>query len=107
MESRYGVYTLPTGRRRDRLRSQLEAFLAEAISEVLPVDTAAAEEAAEHLAERRRIGRPLTEDCDALIAGVVLRLNKREGRPARVATRNVDDFLGVPLVNPWEYDPAP
>ena len=107
MEARYGVYTLPAGRRRDKMRAQLEAFLSRAVGEIIPVDAAAAEEAAEYLAERRRIGRPLADKCDAMIAGIVLRLNSRDGRPARVATRNVDDFLNVPLVNPWDDPPPP
>ena len=51
------------------------------------------------------MGRRLEVKVDAMIAGVVFRLNNVDGRPARVATRNVKDFQGVPLVNPWEYDP--
>ena len=101
MEVRRGVLRLPDGRRKRELAARLDAFIRVAVGEVLDFDTAAAEETAAYLVERERAGRPLADMADAMIAGIVLRLNNRDGRPATLATRNVGDFLGVPCVDPW------
>ena len=106
LEVRNGYLSRPAGRRRNELKSAFDHFCATSVGEYLAYDEFAAEETAQFLATRRRMGRPLVISVDPMIAGIVLRLNNRDGRPARVVTRNVKDFHGVPLVNPWD-DPPP
>jgi predicted nucleic acid-binding protein len=63
----------------------------------LPFDSVAAEHFACLVAERRRIGRPITTQ-DAQIAAIALT------NDMSLATRNTDDFKTIPglaLVNPW------
>ena len=102
MEFRHGSSRLPPGRRRDQLIEKFEQFIRLVTQDIFVFDVPAAEEAGEYLAMRERIGHPLVDHRDAMIAGVVLNLVNRHAMPARLATRNVRHFLHVPVVNPWE-----
>ena len=84
----FGVRLLPSGRRRDALRSALEEYVTEYADRVLPLELRAA---------AHRSGRVLHLG-DALIAGTA----KAHG--LAVATRNVSDFdgLDIDVTNPWE-----
>lgn len=96
-ELRLGVALLPSGRRRDRLRVDVETMLTEDFEgAVLAFDDAASEAYAEVVAGRRRLGRPVGV-LDAQIAAICL------SRDATLATRNVRDFsdTGVKMINPW------
>ena len=97
MEIRYGLQSLPAGRRSARLMRELEAVLTEEIEErYASFDTAAAQQAASLMAGRKRQGRP-AEFRDTMIAGIVM------SRHAILATRNTAHFsdLGSNVVNPW------
>jgi predicted nucleic acid-binding protein len=97
MELRYGLLSLPPGRRRQMLARELEAVLNEEIQgRYASFDLAAAERTAELIAARRKRGRP-QEFRDAMIAGIVL------ASKATLATRNTAHFedLSVRVVNPW------
>ena len=96
-EARFGVASLPRGRRRRALEEALERVLTEDLdNRVLEFDTTAAAAAATLAADRRVAGRPV-ELRDALIAGIAI------ARRATLATRNVRHFadLPVPVVDPW------
>jgi len=94
-----GIALLPNGKRRDALAAVARQMLAEDFAgRCLPFDAAAAEHFARLVAERRRIGRPITTQ-DAQIAAIAL----ANGVP--LATRNSDDFAAIPglvLVDPWQ-----
>ena len=92
----FGVRLLPSGRRRDGLRSVLAEFVTEYAARILPLERREAEAAAELRAHAHRSGRVLHLG-DALIAGTA----KAHG--LAVATRNVTDFNGldVEVTNPW------
>jgi hypothetical protein len=97
MEIRYGLQSLPAGRRSARLMRELEDVLTEEIEErYASFDTAAAQQAASLMAARRQQGRPI-EFRDTMIAGIVM------SRQAILATRNTAHFsdLGSNVVNPW------
>lgn len=98
MEIRFGLHTMPVGRRRELLARQMEDVLTKEIGErYLFVDAQAAAKAAELMAERKLRGHTV-ELRDTLIAGIAL------ASRAVLATRNVLHFadLSVPVVNPWE-----
>ena len=96
-ELRYGVAVMPTGRRRDRLASEIEAMLREDFEgRVLPFDGASARAYAEVASVRRAAGRPAPlADCQ--IAAIA------RSREMAVATRNVRDFedMGIDVIDPW------
>ena len=97
MELRFGVASLPVGRRRQVLAQGLDEVLMKEIEgRIVAFDSAAAEQAAELSALRRRSGT-LVGFRDTMIAGIVLATR------ATLATRNTPDFadLKVPVVNPW------
>jgi predicted nucleic acid-binding protein len=89
---------LPNGKRRDALAAAARQMFEEDFAGCcLPFDAAAAQRFAALVAERRRIGRPITTR-DAQIAAIALANNMP------LATRNIEDFEAVPglvLVNPW------
>ena len=93
----YGLALLPEGRRREELlgaaRSMFDVDLA---GRVLPFDTDAALAFPEIAAERKHGGKPISQ-IDAQIAAIV------RSRGARLATRNVRDFVdsGITVVDPW------
>ncbi len=97
MEIRYGLQSMPAGRRRESMTEALEAVLREEIEErYASFDLAAAQEAADLMALRKARGRPV-EFRDTMIAGIALSTR------ATLATRNTAHFadLSVPVINPW------
>ncbi len=64
---------------------------------MLPFDSDAAKVYAKIAAERRALGRPISQ-FDAQIAAIAI------SRGASLATRNVADFdlLTLQIINPWE-----
>jgi toxin FitB len=94
----YGVAILPEGKRRNALAEAAHQMFAEDFEgRVLPFDTAAARVFAQIAAERKRIGRPISQ-FDAQIAAICY------SRNAQLATRNVMDFqdCSLSILNPWE-----
>ena len=93
-----GIALLPEGKRRDALAvAARQMFEEDFAARCLPFDSMVAEHFARLVAERRRIGRPITTQ-DAQIAAVALANNMP------LATRNTDDFKAIPglaLVDPW------
>ena len=96
-ELEYGLNLLPSGRRREDLRSALSAYVETYADFVLPVARAEAEEAALLRVQARRAGHVL-HLADALVAGTAI------VHDLILATRNTKDFaaLDVNVVNPWE-----
>jgi toxin FitB len=97
-EIRFGIAKLAAGRRRDVLTDAADDVFRAFADQVLPVDTAAAEQYAIIASGRERAGRPISA-FDALIAGVC------RSRGAALATRNLADFelTGVELIDPWTW----
>lgn len=94
----YGLALLPEGRRRDDLLAAARLmFDIDLTGRVLPFDTDAALLYPEIAAARKRGGKPIGQ-IDAQIAAVV------RSRGARLATRNVRDFVGcgIAVVDPWD-----
>lgn len=97
-EIRFGLETMPVGRRRIALMASFERWLGEVVQQrIASYDEAAARCAAELAADRQRRGRP-GELRDTMIAGIVLSSH------AKLATRNVKHFEDIAgsVVNPWE-----
>ena len=97
MELRYGVQSMPPGRRQEQMKLELETMLREEIEGRYAVfDIPAAEQASELMAFRRLKGRPI-DHRDTMIAGIAM------ASRATLATRNTSHFadLSVPVVNPW------
>jgi len=96
-EMMLGARLLPAGKRRHALETALSAmFAGDFAGRVLPFDTAAAPVYADIVADRRAVGRPISQ-FDAQIAAIARTAH------ARVATRNTADFegCGLVLVDPW------
>jgi predicted nucleic acid-binding protein len=97
-ELRFGVALLPEGRRKRVLIAALERMFATLlVGRVLPFDRDAAAPYATFMAERRRLGRPVST-ADAQIAAIA-----RARGAALLATRNTADFegCGVAVCDPW------
>jgi toxin FitB len=97
-EIRYGLATMPVGRRRTDRQALFERLVEEKLERrVLPFDHAAAEGAASLMATRQQTGR-IGELRDTMIAGIAV------SQRASLATRNVRHFddLSVQVVNPWQ-----
>jgi toxin FitB len=97
MEIRFGLQAMPKGRRRDALIRSFDLLLKEVIDRrISPFDADAGMRAADLMANRKRIGRPV-EVRDTMIAGIVL------ANRATLATRNTKHFEGLPLtlIDPW------
>lgn len=95
-----GVALLPEGRRKRQMAQIVRAVIDEDFrGRILPFDLSAAEHHAEIVAERRAIGRPISQ-VDAQIAAIA----RNQG--AAVATRNIRDFehCGLDLIDPWQGD---
>lgn len=93
----YGIRLLPEGQRKSALLTAVRAiFESDLAGQVLSFDGEAADAYAEVAAERRAIGRPISQ-FDAMIAGVA------RSRGASLATRNVKDFAdcGINVIDPW------
>ena len=98
MEIRFGLQTMPKGRRQDALVRAFEMMLESMIEgRIASFDAEAGIQAAELMAQRKRKGRP-SEVRDTMIAGIVL------ANRATLATRNTQHFedLPVTVINPWE-----
>ena len=96
-EARFGLASLPSGRRCQTLEAAFARLLKEDLeNRVLDFDSAAATEAASLAAARQRSGRPV-DMRDTQIAGIAL------ARHATLATRNVRHFgdLKISIVDPW------
>ena len=96
-ELRYGAAILPIGRRKVTLMADIERMLANAFpNRILPFDSDAARAYSNLVAERRKVGRSVSQ-MDCQIAAIA------HARNLIVATRNVSDFEGldVEVVNPW------
>jgi toxin FitB len=96
-EVRYGIARLPDGRRKQVLLAAADDIFTAFEDQVLPVDTAAAENYAIIASSRERAGKPIAS-FDALIAAVC------RSRGAALATRNVADFegTGIEIIDPWQ-----
>ena len=97
-EVRTGIALLPEGRRRRGLAEACErAFGSLFAGRVLPFDSDAARAYAEIVAERRVLGRPVSQ-ADGQIAAIA------RSRSMAVATRNIRDFqdMGVDVLDPWD-----
>ena len=94
----YGLEILPAEKRRTALKKAAKSmFELDFSGRILPFDTDAAQLFATIAAERRSIGRPVSQ-IDAQIAAIA------RSHHATLATRNVDDFeeCGIDIINPWE-----
>jgi predicted nucleic acid-binding protein len=97
LEVRFGLQTLPLGKRRSFLIDAFEKVVLESLEgRIAAFDRAAADQAADVMASRRKRGRP-GDLRDTMIAGIVL------ARGATLATRKVQHFSDLPLkiVDPW------
>jgi len=92
----YGIERLPDGRRKETLRAAAAEIFETFAEQVLPFDTAAAEQYGLVVSQRDRLGLPI-DGFDAQIAAIC------RARGAALATRNVADFdkTGVELISPW------
>lgn len=93
-----GARLLPSGKRRARLESAIDAmFEVEFRERVLTFDTAAARMFATIVADRQRLGRPIGY-MDAQIAAIA------RSNGASVATRDVEGFAdcGITVIDPWQ-----
>ena len=95
-EVRFGLLTMPAGKRRDAYTQGFENMLNRIDHRIVPFDTEAAEQASSLMASRKIKGIP-RESRDTMIAGIVL------SRHATLATRNVRDFddISAVVVDPW------
>jgi predicted nucleic acid-binding protein len=97
-EIRYGLQSMPAGRKRTALTALFERWLEEVIQQrVVSFDVAAAQCAADLSAARKAKGRP-ADSRDTMIAGIAV------ASYAQLATRNVKHFEDIAkrVVNPWE-----
>jgi predicted nucleic acid-binding protein len=97
LEIRFGLQSMPVGKRRAALMRTFETVLADKIGRrIAPFDMAAAQQAGDLMAVRYKQGRP-GEMRDTMIAGIVLACH------ATLATRNTSHFedLSLPVINPW------
>lgn len=93
----HGIQLMPAGKRRTLLMHAADAVFREDFAgRVLAFGREAAPSYARIAAERRRLGRPISQ-FDAQIAAIA------HVSGASVATRNVDDFadVGLKILNPW------
>ncbi len=96
-ELRFGVRSLPAGRRRDRLHEDLEGrVLPMFAGRVLAFDLAASQDYAELMARARSAGRAIAVS-DGYIAAIAA------ANAMTVATRDTAPFeaAGLKTVNPW------
>jgi len=99
-EIRYGIARLPDGRRKQVLIAAADDIFSSFEDQVMPVDTAVAEQYAAVASTRERAGKPIAS-LDALIAAVCRSQN------AALATRNAADFdgTGIEIIDPWLASP--
>lgn len=96
LEVRFGLQIMATGKRRSVLLQAFERLLEQLDHRVAPFDAAAAQKAADLMAQRHKMGRP-GDLRDTMIAGIAL------AQHATVATRNTSHFADAsfPVVDPW------
>jgi predicted nucleic acid-binding protein len=96
LEIRFGLRTMPGGKRRSALIQSFQELLEKIDHRVVPFDVAAAEQAGDLMASRHKKGRPV-DLRDTMIAGIVM------AQHATLATRNTAHFedISVPLIDPW------
>src|SRR5215468_10127248 len=92
LELYYGLQIMAAGRKRSALMQRLETLVMEKLDRRI-----AAGHAADLMAARKKVGRPV-ELRDTMIAGIVLASN------ATLATRNKMHFddLPVSVIDPWQ-----
>ncbi len=96
-EIELGVALLPAGKRKTNLARASELMFAEFPERCLSFDAAAASQYAVVVADRTRIGRPISVE-DAQIAAIAL------ASGMTLATRNTGDFDfmdELTVINPW------
>jgi predicted nucleic acid-binding protein len=95
-EIRFGLATMPNGKRRIALIQDFEKVLDSIDRRIAPFEAEAAEHASMLMASRKLKGRP-RDDRDTMIAGIVLACR------ASLATRNTSHFddLSAQLIDPW------
>jgi predicted nucleic acid-binding protein len=96
----YGIALLPSGKRQIELSQAAQLMFTEDFAgRILPFDETAAIAFARIAAERRQMGKPISQ-ADAQIASICYT------HQATLATRNVSDFeeCGIAIVNPWESE---
>ena len=101
-ELRFGVASLPAGKRRDGLHESLERqVLPLFASRVLPFDLAASQAYAELMAKARTAGLAIG-NADGYIAATAA------ANGMLVATRDTVPFeaAGVPVIDPWQASSA-
>jgi len=92
-----GIELIAKGKRREELLAAAEAMFAEDLAErVFGFESDAARAFSSIAARRRALGRPISH-ADAQIAAIA------QVRGAKLATRNVGDFLdcGLDVLDPW------
>ncbi|MGA9353680.1 MAG: type II toxin-antitoxin system VapC family toxin [Terriglobales bacterium] len=96
LEVQFGIAILEHGKRRSFLAIALDALLEKIDRRVAPFDLAAAQEAGNLMASRKKKGRPV-ELRDTMIAGIAL------AQRAALATRNTAHFedISARVINPW------
>ena len=97
-ELRFGVASLPAGKRRDRLQESLEKRALPLFAErVLPFDMSASQSYGELMAKARTAGLAIGT-ADGYIAATAA------ANGMMVATRDASPFeaVGVAVINPWE-----
>lgn len=96
-ELSYGLEVLADGKRKQILQDRLDIFVTKGFRErILSFDEKAARMYSHVMAQRKRIGRPLST-LDAQIAAITL------VNGFAIATRNVSDFeeVGLTIINPF------
>jgi toxin FitB len=96
-EIRYGLQSMPAGKKQTALLALLERWLSEVVQHrIASFDEAAARQAAGLAAALKLKGRP-RDPRDTMIAGIVLASH------ATLATRNIKHFddIAKRVVNPW------
>lgn len=99
-ELRFGIVTLPAGKRRDTLQRRLEAEVLPLFeNRILPFDLGAAAAYADLMARARKTGRAIGR-TDGFIAATAA------ARGLMVATRDTSPFeaAGLRIVDPWAAD---
>jgi predicted nucleic acid-binding protein len=96
-EIRFGLQIMPAGKHRSLLMKSFDALLGAIGHRVATFDLAAAQQAADLMAARRKKGLTV-ELRDTMIAGIAL------AHRATLATHNTQHFedLTVQLIDPWE-----
>jgi hypothetical protein len=97
-EIRFGLQSMPAGKKQTALLALFERWLAEVAQyRIASFDQAAAQQAANLGAALKLKGRP-RDARDTMIAGIVLASH------ATLATRNTEHFddIAKSVVNPWE-----